>query len=946
MNFNCLPKDIVTQIISLSVEDRAYYSKGKVKDRLLEISHTSKKISRSCTEVLHRIGYVFSVSCHVPLEYLRTYRTIDSLRLIGEYTGRDIETITQLPSCSSLKELDLSSYVSSDALLKIGVMTSLRVLKLERLPPPPCNLSYLQRIETLELCELYASDIAALKTLPKLKNLTVYGVSPPFEWLKELTQLQKIKIGGTRTPYTVNLLDQLLTNFPEISHTNHAWPEDEHDKLAIALHIQKATSDKAKRLLALQDSSHQTFLESVAHNNYGPTVTALRNACIPFLTTDLCSEEVLQKFFIAMIHVAEIQDLVALDWVVSLLAKRPTVIPELGRSIYSKYSFNLIAQLLQLGADPNRFDHEGTHYVDSAIKYSNAEALELLLSAKVPVNLAVKDFLRPALFNFEDASTTKKIVSLLLQLGADPNHQDNRGRTVIFDYIEQLDRTNEYHQLSDIQEWLSLLLEHGADVHAKGKDEISIQMYLMSYLLAIKDPTSLKNYALLAQKLIANGLNFSREDLSILYAVACRCKMVEFAQELKDKKVTLGPSVLEFAASQGYATTFEDIATKDVFLKQRFTKQNTLLHIAAACNHAYQVRKLLDMGADVSCKNADGERPIDAAIRASEGEEGFKDVIVSLAAHESKLFMQKQKASLQKDEPLDTALSQKDNEAYLYQGTDIHHIVQSKTVQKELEHVCFIQGMQSDHLKQKLDEIFRDVDSGRPVLCVYNISNCHWASFCIVKRANGSIVTLYKDSFGKQDGDLVKLLTERSQEIKCHLGTEQSGDGTSCGIFALQNVRIMARALKDDAESFINEFKTRTFCSLDEAKQLRRGDFARFYSEGVEENERKEAEHAKKAHELALQHEPEVNQIIACLRDVVADTYTVQSQNALSGASNTIVVQIGAEDTEMQRYHYRIEKTANIDISQLEAILLCQFKWIKGKDYRIEDGVIKVHTKV
>lgn len=942
MNFNCLPKDIVTQIISLSVEDRAYYSKGKVKDRLLEISHTSKKISRSCTEVLHRIGYVFSVSCHVPLEYLRTYRTIDSLRLIGEYTGRDIETITQLPSCSSLKELDLSSYVSSDALLKIGVMTSLRVLKLERLPPPPCNLSYLQRIETLELCELYASDIAALKTLPKLKNLNVYGISPPFATLKELTQLQKIKIGGARTPYTVAILDQLLTNFPEISHTNHAWPEDEHDKLAIALHIQKATSDKAKRLLALQDSSHETFLESVTHNDYGPSLAELRNACIPFLTTDLCSEEVLQKFFIAMTHVEEIHDLLALDWVVSLLAKRPTVIPELGSRIYRKYSFDLIARLLQLGADPNRFDDAGTHYIDYAIQYENAEALELLLKAKVPVHLGVTDFLRSAL----NLSNKKPCVSLLLQLGIDPNYRDARGRTVIFDCIKLFGQNLNCHQWPDIQECLSLLLDYGADVHAKGKDEISIQMYLMSSLKASRDSISIKHYALLAQKLIAKGVSFSQEDLSILYAIAYESKMAKFAQELKNKKVTLGPGALEFAASQGYATTFEDIAPKDVFLHQRFTKQNTLLHIAAACNHAYEVRRLLAMGADVSCKNENGERPIDAVMRAAKGSGDFNEVIVSLAAHESELFMQKQKASLKKDDSLDNAFSQKDNEAYLYQGTDIHHIVQSKTVQKELEHVCFIQGMQSDHLKQKLDEIFRDVDSGRPVLCVYNISNCHWASFCIVKRANGSIVTVYKDSFGKQDGDLVKLLTERSQEIKCHLGTEQRGDGTSCGIFALQNVRIMARALKDDAESFINEFKTRTFCSLDEAKQLRRGDFARFYSEGVEENERKEAEHAKKAHELALQHEPEVNQIIACLRDVVADTYTVQSQNALSGASNTIVVQIGAEDTEMQRYHYRIEKTANIDISQLEAILLCQFKWIKGKDYRIEDGVIKVHTKV
>jgi hypothetical protein len=292
----------------------------------------------------------------------------------------------------------------------------------------------------------------------------------------------------------------------------------------------------------------------------------------------------------------------------------------------------------------------------------------------------------------------------------------------------------------------------------------------------------------------------------------------------------------------------------------------------------------------------------------------------------------------------DNALKQKDNEDYLYQATDIAYIAQSPTIAAEFKNFHFIQGMQADHLRKKVDEIAGLARIGKPVLCVYNIDNIHWAAFCMLKKADGTLVALYKDSFGASQFELVELLRGVS-EFRYHPEAEQRGDGTSCGIFAMENIRIMARALNADFENFIANFETQEFCSLERARALRKRDFATLYAEGVQAYEDLEAQKAVNAAKLRQTHQPEVERIIAQLKSVLGDI-TVQTEDLQAGALRTISIHIGAETTNFDTYHYRIQITADIPLQDLQHILIQQFAWCEGEDYRVENNVIKVTSKI
>lgn len=299
----------------------------------------------------------------------------------------------------------------------------------------------------------------------------------------------------------------------------------------------------------------------------------------------------------------------------------------------------------------------------------------------------------------------------------------------------------------------------------------------------------------------------------------------------------------------------------------------------------------------------------------------------------------------------DNAMLQKDNPEYLYQGTDVGFIVRSPTISRELENFHFIQGMQAEHLRRNIDRVMNLVNSGKTVLCIYNISNRHWVTFATFKQ-NANVVTLYKDSFGGDNEELLLLLKAKSSQFRVHPTSEQSGDATNCGILALENMRIIARELNGNRERFLANFETQAFCTLERARQLRQGDFATFYTQGVEEYGRLEAIRAAGALALREAHVKEVNEIVERLQasasqGVVGSRITIQSADATPDAVRTIVVQIGAENANLDDYHYRIQSTKDIPLEELQRFLMGSFfAWQEGLDYRIENGVIKVTRKI
>lgn len=292
------------------------------------------------------------------------------------------------------------------------------------------------------------------------------------------------------------------------------------------------------------------------------------------------------------------------------------------------------------------------------------------------------------------------------------------------------------------------------------------------------------------------------------------------------------------------------------------------------------------------------------------------------------------------------AASRSDDPTYLYQGTDVHAIVQSRQLRADLDGFAFIQGMQADVLTRKLDELIAIVNSGRTVLCVFNLSNVHWVTFAIIRKLDGQLAALYKDSFGNTNDDLFKLLRARITDFKYHPGIEQRGDGTSCGILALENMRIMANMLRTNAAGFIANFERHPFCSLERARELRRGDFARFYTDGVAEQARREQEQIDRAVALRTAHQREVDEIIRQLKAVAGDL-NVQAATVAAGTTKTIVVQIGADGVDFASYHYRIMRTTDIELTKLQDLLMMsRLAWYEGSNYRVENDIIKVSTKI
>jgi hypothetical protein len=302
------------------------------------------------------------------------------------------------------------------------------------------------------------------------------------------------------------------------------------------------------------------------------------------------------------------------------------------------------------------------------------------------------------------------------------------------------------------------------------------------------------------------------------------------------------------------------------------------------------------------------------------------------------------------------AYTKRDDPYYWLTGADIGFITQSPFFVEEFKGFHLIQGQQVDHLKEGdkfKNEVLKFLNKGKPVICSLNLGDYHWSTFCLVKKDDKKVVALYKDSFGsKPPKDFSKLLEENEIELKYHQGNEQRGDGSHCAILTLANEAIFAHGLREKREEFINTFEKQVFCSLEEARRLRRV-FGKLYLEGCIQNKNDSLEAGRKARRFSQlqqeQHKDEVLGVIDSLREHIPEGIVLQRGEAEDHeeAKQTIFVQAEREDAEWKRYHYRIESSRDIDNDNFIRILTPWFeakKLVEGKDkdYHIEGRAVKV----
>lgn len=294
----------------------------------------------------------------------------------------------------------------------------------------------------------------------------------------------------------------------------------------------------------------------------------------------------------------------------------------------------------------------------------------------------------------------------------------------------------------------------------------------------------------------------------------------------------------------------------------------------------------------------------------------------------------------------DNAYDQRHNVKYTYQATDIHAIALSPTIKAELQEFVFIQPLAHDHLPTRVGEIVAYANEGKCVLGIFNLSRTHWVTYCLVKNGENKLITLYKDSFGGREGELAELLNSKSAEFKTHPSSEQRGDGSSCGIMALENLRIMAKQINTNKENFIAQFETFPFCTLDRAAELRQKTFPACYTAGIVETEIMENEKAVQLNEFRELHQNEVDQIVAALTKVCSELLKVKA-GITEGSSREIGVEIGSNNDGTDGYHYRIESSKDVTPEEIQELLKgSDYGWKEKIDYTLNERVVKVFKKI
>jgi uncharacterized protein (TIGR04141 family) len=265
--------------------------------------------------------------------------------------------------------------------------------------------------------------------------------------------------------------------------------------------------------------------------------------------------------------------------------------------------------------------------------------------------------------------------------------------------------------------------------------------------------------------------------------------------------------------------------------------------------------------------------------------------------------------------------------SYLYQAADISTI-QSKLLKKYSDSIHFLTPLNA---ALDIETMMLDIHSKvqeKPVLGTYNKDRTHWVIFYLVKNES-TITCLYKDS----KGDLMpqrfrNFLTNTFQELQIIQNTQaEQLDGTSCGIFALQNMKILMEKIQ--YRSFIKDFKSFFgFCRQDQADDLRKQKFPSLYVEGINHSLKEEQQRTLCRRSIRTHHQEEVDRLGEILRAEPDKTIKILGFDEdldRVNESNTIAVELVVEQLNLRQqnynYCYCFRSTHDISLESLQSDL-------------------------
>ncbi|MDR0329936.1 MAG: hypothetical protein LBH99_04700 [Rickettsia sp.] len=287
------------------------------------------------------------------------------------------------------------------------------------------------------------------------------------------------------------------------------------------------------------------------------------------------------------------------------------------------------------------------------------------------------------------------------------------------------------------------------------------------------------------------------------------------------------------------------------------------------------------------------------------------------------------------------AYNQCNNQSYLYQAGDFYTLQnQIFSVYQNITMLVLDNGKNKrddfgryyndiETVKKNLTEQLRDLSV--PKLVYYNISNIHWVCFAALKH-DGRVNILYKDSMGRNNDELKKQLEEifGVQNVSfVHNTKREQTEGVECGIFALENMRVMAEQLTNhdmnSRNAFISEFANfPNFCNLATAKKLRKKDFAQLFVLGKYQEMVDSTINLSKLKIIRIRHFNEAQVIASKLQklEFFQDLQIIalkDNQELDQSVKNTIAIQIasnsGSTRPELKDYAYYYHILFSKDLS-------------------------------
>ena len=247
--------------------------------------------------------------------------------------------------------------------------------------------------------------------------------------------------------------------------------------------------------------------------------------------------------------------------------------------------------MLDKGADPNARDAEGTPALMVAVLFANADSVKLLLDHHADPNATNKSGATALMWAMPDVAKAR----LLIAAGADVNARaKNTLRTPLLIAAS-------YPQSMPV---LQLLLDHGADIHAKdrlgvhalGRAALSADVDVVRFLVEHGCDPNEPGYG--------SNVRYARQYLPTL-------------EYLLSKGVKIEKTAIASAAHwQDPKLVAEWIDRGADVNAAEGTYKRTALMTAAASEQAGapMVKLLLEKGADPNAEDTEGERPLDWAI--------------------------------------------------------------------------------------------------------------------------------------------------------------------------------------------------------------------------------------------------------------------------------------------------------------------------------------------